>query len=313
MSACDVFALVPIQITGGAYSASSVPEPDASRILRDGSPEAAWVSGTNYPHNKRVIRTTTHRVYRDTMGGVSTVVPELDKERWFDEGPTNKWAWTDDRVNTKTVTDSPFTFSALPGAFTDLEFFGLENVTEIDVEMVASGDVVFEETFGLEEYLGTDPHWELYFEAPRYGSSLSVPGMPVYPGAVVNVEIRNATGQLGVGLVGFGRYAYMGKAELGFRISYRDYGYDVTDKYGNDDRIPGHKAKDLEGSTLISLDEANGVDKTLISLLDRGAIFAVALATKYRFLKTWGRLQPASIEPINAIEARVSVKAKGLI
>lgn len=309
-----LFALIPNPITAASYSASSVPEPDASRILGDGTGEVAWVTGTTYAINKRVIRTQTRRVYRDTTGGLSNVAPELDPIRWFDEGPTNKWALFDAQASTKTVTASPFTFTVAPGAYTDAEFFGLSNVAEIDIEIEDPTDgVVFSETYGLDEYISADPHWELYFEPPRFGDSLSVSGLPVYPGAVTRVEIRSPSGNVQVGLAAFGIYRFLGLAQYGFRTKYRDYGYTITDKWGTSVRVPGAKAKDLVGSALIDPSEANGVSRTLAALLDVGAVYVPDRNPQYRYLKTWGLIQPAEIEAAGPTHALVSIEVQGLI
>lgn len=311
---CGLFALIPNPITAANYTLSSIAEPDTTKTLLDGSPEAIWVTGTNYPINKRVIRTQTHRVYRDTIGGVSSVAPELEPIRWFDEGPTNKWAPFDSQASTQAVTDSPFTFTVQPGAYTNAEFFGLANVSEIYFEIDDPTDgIVHSETYGLEEFISDDPHWELYFEAPRFGDSLSVPDLPVYPGAVTRVEMRSPSGQVRVGLVAFGVYRYLGLAQYGFRVKYRDYGYTITDKWGTSIRVPGAKAKDLVGSALITPAEANGVSRALSALLDVGAVYVPSPDPQYRYLKTWGLIQPAEIEAAGPTHALVSIEVQGLI
>lgn len=310
----SLFALIPNRIAGAALAASSVPEPDASHILGDGTGEAIWITGTNYPINKRIIRTQTQRVYRDTTGGVSNVAPELDPVRWFDEGPTNRWAPFDAQASTQTLTNSPYTFTVRPGAYTDAEFFGLSNVSEIDIEIEDPvAGIVYSATFGLDEYIGADPHWELYFEAPRFGRSLSVSGLPVYPGADTRVTMRSPSGQLRVGLAAFGIYRFLGLAQFGFRTKYRDYGYTITDKWGKSTRVPGAKAKDLVGTALIKPFEANGVDNTINALLDSGAVYVPSRLPQHRYLKTWGLIQPAEIEATDAAHCIVSVEVQGLI
>jgi hypothetical protein len=312
-----MFTLEPAVISDAAYIASPVAEPDTTRLMGDGSTgEVAWVSGTDYPQNKRVIRTATHRVYRDTMGGVSSVAPEVDPVRWFDEGPTNKWAAFDALAGTQTAAASPAVFTVRPGVCTDAEFFGLSNVDTVRVQMwdEPGGNLVYDELFSTEEYPGADLHWPMYFEPPYQGNTLSVEGLPVWPGCEVTVTLSSYdAAALGIGLLAFGSYQYLGMAQFGFRAVYRDYGYTTTDKWGNSTRTAGAKGKDLRGDAVLDLFEANGLDATLRRLLDVGAIYVPARQPEYRFLKTWGRLKPADITAAGPTHALVSYEIEGNI
>ena len=310
-------ALVPVGITAANYIASAVAEPDTTRTMGDGTVgEVEWLTGTNYPLNKRVILAATHRVYRDTAGGVSTVSPHLDPVRWFDEGPTNKWAWTDAQVATATVAPSPASFTVRPGVVTDIELFGLGNVDEVRVEMWSSpgGAKVFDELYSTEELAGSDPHWALYFLPPAQGETLSVPGLPVWPDCEVTVTVGSFSAQpVSVGLLALGSYEYLGLAQFGFEVVYRDYGYSITDKWGNTARKKGAKGKDLRGSALLEVGEVNGVDRVMRRLLDVGAIYVPSLEQNYRYMKTWGLLKPSSIQAAGPGHAIVSYDIEGNI
>ncbi len=311
------YALVPITITSSNYITSPVAEPDPTRVMGDGTTgEVEWVSGTNYPNQKRVIVSATHRVYRHTVGGVSTTRPDLDPIRWFDEGPTNKWAWADSKAATKTRSTSPAVFVVRPGVFNVIEFFALENVDTIRVEVwdEPAGTLVYDNTIGTEELAGTDPHWGLYFEAPSQGDTLSFTGLPVYPDCEVRITMTSDdTNPVGVGLMGFGSYEFFGTGEIGFEAIYRDYGYSVTDKWGNTVRYPGEKGKDLRGTAFMAVGEANNVDRTIRKLLDSGAVFVPSQLPEDRFLKTWGLLKPSSIRKTSPTTALVNIEVEGYI
>lgn len=311
------FALVPIAITGGNFITSPVAEPDPTKLMGDGTTgEVAWVAGTTYAAQRRVILASTHRVYRDTTGGVSNTRPDLDPIRWYDEGPTNKWAWADSKAATRTTSTSPAVFVVRPGAFNVLEFFALQNVDTIRVEMWdgPGGALVYDRTVGTEELAGTDPHWGLYFEAPSQGDTLQFTGLPVYPVGEVRVTLASDDGNpLGLGLMAFGSYEYFGIGEMGFEAIYRDYGYSVTDKWGNTTRVPGEKGKDLRGSAWMDIFDANSVDRTIRRLLDTGAIFVPSQLPEHRYLKTWGLLKPSAIRAASPTHAIVNIEVEGYI
>lgn len=311
----SLFVLVPNQIAD--LTVSTIAEPDPNKVMPDGSVgEVAWVSATSYSENQRVIRTQTHRVYRCIAAVSGTTAPENDPFHWFDEGPTNKWAWHDSQASTQTISTSPYTITCNPGICTDLEFFGLSNVYEIGVEVKdeTGGTVVFEQTITTEEYSGSDPHWSFYFDGPSVGNTASITGIPVYSDCEVSITLTSYDGNdLGIGLIGFGSYEYLGMPEIGFEAVYRDYGYTDVDRWGNSVRTPGKKAKDLRGSALLDIYEVNGVDATVRRLLDAGAVFVPSTDTQFRFLKTWGMIKPASIQAFETTHAMITIEVEGLI
>lgn len=311
------YALVPIKITDARYSSSTVAEPDPTKLMGDGTTgETVWVTGTNYPVSKRVILTSTHRVYRDLVGGVSNTSPHLDPLRWYDEGPTNKWAWADSQATTQTFCPSGSSFTVQPGSFNVIEFFSLSNVDTVHVEMwdAPGGNLIYDESLTTEEINGTDPHWGLYFVAPDQGDTLQFAGLPVYQDGQVKITLSSNDGlSIGVGLIAFGSYEYLGIGMVGFESVYRDYGYSVTDKWGNTQRVVGAKGKDLRGSVYMSVQDANGVDRTIRNLLDVGAIYSPSQLENYRYLKTWGLLKPATIQAAGSNHVIMSIEIEGYI
>jgi hypothetical protein len=314
-----LYALVPNPISAAAYAASPVAEPDATKIMPDGSVgEIEWASHPSnvLPINARRIRSATHRVYRDTAGGISLVAPENDPVRWFDEGPTNKWAWNDTLASTPTVAASPAVFTIDPGAASELELFGLGNVDTVRVQVydAPGGNLLSDQTLATEEYTSADPHWELYFRAPGQGRSLAFAGLPIQPASRVVVTVSSYNGQpVSVGLMGFGVYEYLGLAQFGFSTVYRNYSYEEIDRWGNEIYVKGKKAKDLRGEAWLDVVDARRIDRALDRLLDVGAIYRASTALNYTWLKTWGRLQPATMTAAGPSHAVVSIEVRGNI
>lgn len=307
--------LVPNEIS--TIVASSIAQPDPLKVMPNGDVgEVVWVTGTTYAVDDRVILTSTRRTYRDTVGGVSNRSPDVDPLRWFDEGPTNQWAWADAQAATSVISASPYTLTVEPGAISDIELYGLTNVDTVAIEMLetTAGPVVFSETFTTDEYASADPHWSFYFDGPEQGETISIPGLPVYPGCRVSITLTSYDGQpLQVGLIAFGSYESLGIGTFGFEAIYRDYGYTDTDRWGNTVRVPGAKAKDLRGTAFMNASEANGVASTVRRLLDRGAIYVPSPNPEHRFLKTWGLIKPARIQAAGPTHAIVDIEVEGLI
>lgn len=308
-------ALVPNPITSTNYISSSVAEPDATRLMGDGTTgEVAWNAATAYTRDQRVIRTTTHRTYRRISAGTTATAPENDPLTWFDEGPTNKWAWADALASSRTITASPANFVVRPGTSPNVEIYGLRNVDTVQVEMwdAPGGNLVYDETFLTDEYPGSDLHWQLYFIAPVQGRSVSITDLPVFPNGEIRVTLSSYNGQpVEVGLIAFGSYEYLGLAQFDFQAIHRSNSFSETDRWGNTTRIPGAKGKDLRGSALVDIEDANGVDATLEALLDKGAVYVVSQKVEHRFLKTWGVIRPSTVTAAGPNHAFVSLDIEG--
>ena len=313
-----LYALVPNPISAAAYAVSPVAEPDTTKVMPDGSVgEVEWASHPSnvLPLHARRIRSSTHRVYRDTAGGVSQVAPENDPVRWFDEGPTNKWAWNDSLASTPTVAASPAVFAVDPGAASDLELYlGNADVVRVQVYDAPGGNLLIDQTQTTEEYTSADPHWELYFRAPGQGRTLAFAGLPIQPASRVVVTVSSYNGApVSVGLMAFGIYDYLGLAQFGFSTVYRNYSYEEIDRWGNEVYVKGKKAKDLRGEAWLDVVDARRIDRAMERLLDVGAVYVASTSELYTWLKTWGRLQPASIQAAGPTHAVASIEVRGNI
>lgn len=307
--------LVPNEITPARLITSPIPEPDPARVMPDGTVgEVVWTIGADVTRDARRARTETRRVYRDGVGGVSSTAPENDPIRWFDEGPTNRWALFDAQLSTRTQAPSPSTWVLEPGAATDIEMLGLKNVGEVRVQIheTAGGPLLYDETRSTELYYAEDPHWDFYFSGPGLGNSLSFGDLTINPDSRVTVTISSFDGEpMEIGLLAFGVYEKLGVSQYGFEVTHRNYAYEEVNAWGVEEYRPGLKAKDLRGSAQIALTDANAAEALLSSLLDSGGVFRVTRITELAFMKTWGRLQPATIRPDGPNLATVTIEVRG--
>lgn len=297
MADCSLYVLVPNKLTDASLVACSSPEPDGSRKLKDGSVENAWAFGTNYTKGQYVAYPTTHRVYRDAVGGTSSLSPTSEPLRWIDMGPTNRWAWADPKHGTRTVSTSPWSVTVRPGAFTAIEFLALSNVTAIRVEVWATpgGTLVYDEIHSTEDLQGMfDPYWAWFFQMPRYGNTLSLSDFELMPSCEVRITLSSYGGSLGVGLIAFGSYEACGETELDLKVSWRDFSRREWN-LGELDFAIGPKAKDLSCTTRLARADANALERSLERFMNQGAVYVPSLNPQDRWMKTWGLLKPAEM------------------
>jgi len=309
-------ALVPNEITAARFVSSTIAEPDATRVMQDGDVgEKLWVTGATYPQNRSVILASTHRVYRDAVGGVSNVSPDLDPTRWVNEGPTNKWAWADGEGGTRTVSPSPLVIEVAPGSVTHIGLAGMVDVASVLVEIwdAPGGTRIHNQSYSTSDVSTTNPLWDLYFTAPTYGTLRIISGLPVAPAGRIRVTLTGYKPTLAVGLIAFGRTQTLGAVEVQASAVYRDYGYSTTNKWGNTVRTKGAKGKDLRCTAAFPMSEANNVDRALLSLLDVGAIYIPSEQRALRFLTTWGLIKPAEISAPSNQMASANFEIEGLI
>ena len=316
--ASGLYALIPNVITPARLITSPVPMPDPAKMTPDGvTGEVEWVSGSTVAQNARRIRSSTRRIYRDTQGGAAgTTPPENNPIRWFDEGPVNQWAWADALASTATTAACPAVWTIDPGAATAVELFGLVNVDTVRLQVydAPGGTLVYDNTLDTELYTDVDPQWQLDFEPPGQGRSVSFLGLDIGPDARCVVTVSSYDGQpVGVGLLAFGSYIYLGAAQFGFELSWTNYSRTNVDDYGNEVYVKGLKSKNLRGDAYLTLPEAGAVADAFESLQDVGAIYSVTTLTEYRHLTTWGRLRPATIVAAGPSHAIVSIEIQGKI
>lgn len=313
----DYKVLFPVSITGAMLVSCSVPEPDTTRLMGDGTTgEVAWVSGTTYSKNARVYRATTHRVYRDSAGGGGTTAPEYDKTRWIDEGPTNRWAWADGKSTTRTTwatAGGPLVIKVAPGAVPAIAASGLVGVREmrVQVEAVSLGGLVHDEVYSLADARPGSPWWSWFFLKPTYGDRIYVQGLPLAADAQITVSFSGSGASVGVASLMFGPIMSLASAEYGVDATPRSYAYSYTDDWGNSIDKPGATVKDLRVTCVMPTEQANAFTRSIEQLMGRAAYHIPHPDPKYRWLQTSGVIKPGGIKADNPAYVRGSFDVEG--
>lgn len=299
--------LVPKEITTAKLISSSIAEPDTG--------ETAWNAATSYAIGQRAILASTHRVYRNLLGGVNSTSPDQAPDRWFDEGPTNRWAIFDGEVSSNTVSPSPYTLTVRPGAITDVGFFSLINVDRIRVQVWDSpgGTLVYDQLKGTEDFWSSDLYWSFYFDEPRQRSQLFFEDIPASTICEITITATSFDLQpLQIGLVAFGSFEPLGVSEYGFNASPRDFSRIVEDEYGTTRVKKGRNAKSIRGTVYMPTTAANTAVGIVYRLLGTPAIWRPSPLAQYDFLTTFG-LGSADASASGPDETRLSIDVKGLV
>lgn len=213
--------IVPATFT---LDASNVPENDY----------AAWVTGTSYIIGDRVIRTETHKVYEDVIGGVSNTAPENDSTRWSEVGSTNRWRAFDGSLGQSVVQASSITYTVtLTRKARAIAFVGLVGISVRVVVKDAIGTVKSDETRDLVD-VSTVTDWELYFTyEAEYNPEQVFMELPAYNGYTIEITIDGGGGNAEVGEILIGRDVNLGIIESGARSGFTDYSARTVDTFGN--------------------------------------------------------------------------------
>lgn len=298
--------LKPVTIDDSSFVFSTAPEPSLS--------ETIWAAANAYTVGQRVIRQNVHRVYRNLIAGTDATLPELAPDRWFDEGPTNKWAWADTQISTPTVASSPYQQLVRPGAITDIALLAIENVQNVRVEMwdEPGGDLIFDQTYSTEFWGNGDPYISYYFDLPYYRNKLFIQGLPADTSCEVKLTLNSPTSAMEFGLIAYGRAFELGCSEYGFTASPVDYSRIKIDEYGNNYIVPGKRARDISGAVRMPVESANSIVETIHKLLGTPLLCIPSDDPANDYLVTFGLLSAqASAEGPN--DARLQITVKGLI
>lgn len=188
-----------------SYYIDAQPMTDASLLYSSLAEDtvSAWASGTTYVVGAEVYQAATHRVYRDTVGGVSTLEPRYDTGRWKDMRPTNRWAPFDEYANTvasTTAADIVYTFT---GRFCNaLHLRALAGAGIVVSIKDAPGGAVIYRYPGPVGSTAVAPlkqpargYWDYAYGDRRPRAVLSLFGLPIRPNAEFTVTISASPAQ----------------------------------------------------------------------------------------------------------------------
>lgn len=292
----------------------------SSATEEDAAPE--WVSGTNYAINAEVHRPSTHRVYRDSLGGISNVPPEDDGNRWQDRRPTNLWAMFDARVATATKLPSPLIVTLQAHMITALTLLALDGAWEVEVTYRATpgGAIVplpgSDPTTGVLtqslEASAPGDWWEYWFLPLRPASDFVIRNIEPYVEGEITVKLTSEGGDVSVGLLAIGDLFPMGETAWGARSKTVDYSYIDLNADKENVIVPGPGARDLAITAYIDMAEANAVERALNDIRGKPCVVIGSNLPEHEGLRTFG-LVNAEVSYDNVKDAVLSGTVRGLV
>lgn len=274
-----MYIMLPLALDASNVTSNTVPEPDASMG------EVAWAAGT-YAVGDRRIRTSTHRVYECVQtvdASVSSRPPEELPAYWNDEGPTNRWAFADEEVNTQTQALGELTVVVRPGFVNAIALYGLDGAeAEITVRSSPGGPILHQQEYSLQE--PPEDWYEWLFSPIAPLATLTIHNLLPEPDAEVTITIRagssGALAKLGMVVLGDLRPwiggSDWGGTEDGASVEPITYSYISTDKFGKTTIQRRHSATNLRVSVKFDRAYADQATSLLRKVLGVPCAFIVA-------------------------------------
>lgn len=210
--------LQPIAVTDAMLASSSVDETDY--------PE--WAAGTSYPFGARVIKAATHRIYESAASANLGDDPTAASGKWFDVGPTSRWACFDRALGSVTTSAAP---------------------------IVVALDVTAANAVALLDVVGSS----VRVQAPGYDRTIAVASGPVsfldLPTFTGRVTVTIAgSGMVSVGTLLVGRLLPLGITEASPSAGITDYSRKAVDDFGQVTVSQRAYAKRMSATALIRTD-----------------------------------------------------------
>lgn len=296
--------LVGVDITDSKLTSTTVPEPSSG--------EVAWNAASSYAVGAQVIRATTHRRYAALVAGSDAGLPENTPLRWFDMGPTNRWACLDGESSTQTVAASPATYVLHPGHHNAFYIGGADvDILDITVKSSPGGPTIYTKTVAMETSQPGD-YYEHFFDPFKPLRDYLASSIEPYLDAEISITLSSGSGQVKFAVLRVGDLRELGRTLKGARAKPKSHSRITVDAEGNNKINRGKRAKDMSATALVSLDEANSVLETITDLLDVPSVWICTDLEKYAGLRTYG-LGSAELSHDSSTHALLNLSVIGLI
>ena len=289
--------LIPTEITPAMFGAgTNIPEVDTA------AGEVAWVSGSTYVvGDRRTDAGYTYECVKAITAAPANALRPSDPgaaQYWLkdENAPTNRMAPFDDYLFTKARREGSLTYVLNPGFVTGFAIYGIEadsyeftyRESPGGAVLVSSGGTLYEQAFGLWEYLFGDLQ-----KADKWTS----PDLPLRPNGELTITLtRNVPTEIAaLGWLGVGKWHSFlspgrtrGGTQYGIEVTPKDYGYYKQNDDGTYRRKAGRKAKNVTGSAVISAAQAPFAEEVLRRVSGSAVAVDFSDLPKYSHLSTVG-------------------------
>lgn len=256
-----------------------------AQLISSTAPEteyAAYAPAKDYIVGERVIydRAVWECVQTPNVGNA----PGTNALYWSLVGPTNKWMMFDGEVNTRTIVNDSLAVVVAPGLVDSMALFGAIGATlQITGRDGLNGPVIYEKTVSLDSSeVGDWYEWTYQPFLPTTTVVLS--DLPLYGSVHYTVTIAGS-GDVGCGMLIFGRSELVGDAEYGLRIEVRE------------SKRTGVAVKFLTATTISAAVDFDRVVRLSEKLRSKIIVLISTNAAGYESLNIFGKLQSFSSSP----------------
>ena len=243
-----VVAPITISAPSGIITSTTAVEPAAG--------EVAWNAATSYTVGQTAFLASTHRVYKNVLGGVEATPPDASigagttPVRWQDIGATNKFAMFDLLSNQQTLLASPLTVVLTPGVRVGaIGLLGVEADT-VRVSMTSGGVTVYDTGVQNLRLRNTTKWTEYFFGTFGYLPVFGKFDLPMFTNGVITVTLAKGSGSVKCAGVVLGTPVEIGGVQYSAESNIQDYSITTRDAFGNVTLVP-RKTVPLTTQTLI--------------------------------------------------------------
>lgn len=202
-----------------------------SNIAEDEHP--AWLSGTSYNANARVIY--NHKIYERVIAGAGTTTPDIDQVNWMYISYTNRYRMFDNILYSTSEKVGGIHFTLTPSQSVDS--LAVLNVNASSVRVVMTDPVlgvVYDRTIDLSNVSDVTDYYT-YFYSPLVAKSNTAvfTDLPIAPTATIDVYISAGSALVSVGEVVYGIKKVVGRTNYGTSIGIKSYSRKEFDEFGN--------------------------------------------------------------------------------
>lgn len=271
----------------------------SSTLAEDPTP--VWVADT-YTVGTEVHLPSTHRVYRDSAGGASSVSPDVDTGRWTNMRPTNLWAPFDQYTNTAATSTTDNITYVLKGRFANaVLLYGLVGAgVVVSVRNVVTDTVIFRYPGPVGSAAVASlkaparGYWDYAYGDRRQRRSLALTGLPIARHVEITITVSAAPGQkraIGMivrgklrGLSGRGWHA----VQKGAAANPKTYTSRKAGPGGQQTILLRGSSKDLDCKVLMDKDSADEAVARLEELLSKPCAFLASTKPGFAGLSAFG-------------------------
>ena len=193
----------------------------------------AWLSGTSYNANARVIY--NHKIYERIIAGAGTTTPDIDQVNWLYISYTNKYRMFHNILYSTSERVGGIHFKLTPNQSVDS--LAILNVNASSVRVVMTDPafgVIYDKTVNLTNVSDVTDYYT-YFYSPLVAKSNTAvfTDLPIAPTATIDVYISAGSALVSVGEVVYGIKRVVGRTNYGTSIGIKSYSRKEFDEFGN--------------------------------------------------------------------------------